>query len=113
MINHAFANYSTRVSFNLTLTKTQVFYLWSIAERRFLSVHDEKGMPGAPEAPRHDLFVPSARGLIERGLVYRKEVERFEEHVWPYELTEAGKHVYELLKIAGIVAASPAQDKAA
>lgn len=111
MINHAFANYSTRVSFNLTLTKTQVFYLWSIAERRFLSVHDERRHAGAPEAPRHDLFVPSARGLIERGLVYRNE--KAGSHDWPYELTDAGKHVYELLKIAGIVASAPPQEKAA
>lgn len=113
MINHAFANYSTRVSFNLTLTKTQVFYLWQIAERNFVSVHSGEVKPGSPEMPRHDIFVPSVRGLIERGLVERNDLDEIGVGVWPYELTEAGKHVYELLKLAGLIQVTAPQQKAA
>lgn len=110
MINRAFANYATRVSFNMTLTKAQVFYLWQVKNRQLMSVHEEiEGV--SPEVPRHDIFVPTTRGLIERGLVER--LEDTEMGSWPYRLTEAGEHVYALLKLAGLVQEALPKEKAA
>lgn len=110
MINHAFANYATRVSFNMTLTKAQVFYLWQVKNRQLISVHQEiEGV--SPEVPRHDIFVPTTRGLIERGLVER--LDNVEMGSWPYKLTEAGEHVYALLKLAGLVQEALPKEKAA
>ena len=106
MINNAFANYATRVSFNLSLTKTQVFYLWQVKSRNFVSVREGVHTPVA--MPKHDVFVPCVRGLIDRGLVVRHE--RIVDcdnpqppYPWPYELTEAGEAVYKLLVLAGLV----------
>lgn len=112
MINRAFANYATRVSFNLTLTKAQVFYLWQVKNRQFVSVREDiQGF--SPEVPRHDIFVPSVRGLVERGLVDFTPLERVDVDTWPYKLTEAGEHVYALLKLAGLVQEALPVEKAA
>lgn len=102
-LNHAFANFATRVSFNLTLTKAQVFYLWAVKNgNAFVSVRGEP-IPHAPEAPKHDIFVPSVRGLVDRGLVERTPGA---DGYGFWQLTEAGEKVYELLVIAGLVTAA-------
>ena len=105
MINRQFANFATRVSFNLTLTKAQVYYLWVIKERQWTRRNDDAAPVGAPEAPAHEIFVPTYRALRERGLVVQKDPDS----TWSSVLTPEGEHVYALLVASGLV---PSHQKA-
>lgn len=100
-LNKIFAEYATRVSFNLTLSRNQAYVLCLIARQSIGKKRDITGFP--------DCFVPGAKGLVERGIVtwtdpssMKPKWSRFS-----YELTEAGKHVYALLQIAGVASAIP------
>lgn len=89
-INHRFAEAVTQASFSLTLSKPMIAYLACI---------------GYGYAPNFRVFgmsgteVAANRQLLNRGLVYAPNPD------WPGAtlLTEAGKHVFELLKISGII----------
>ena len=99
--NQAFAEYATRVSFNLTLSRNQSYVLCLIARE---SIGTAKKVTGFA-----DNFVMGARSLQEKGLVTHTDPTTIKPRYsrFPYELTEAGKHVYALLQMAGIAAAIP------
>lgn len=112
MQNKLFSDFTTRVSFNLTLTKSQVYYLWAVKQRSVAPIRHP--VDGAPQAPKHDIFVPQIRGLIDRGLVIREERPNINgAPTWPYELTEAGEKVYDLLVLAGLITSTQAAEEAA
>lgn len=101
ILNKAFAEYATRVSFNLTLSRNQAYVLCLVARQSIGKKRDITGFP--------DMFVPGVKGLQERGLLawtdpstMKPKWSRF-----PYELTDAGKHVYALLQMAGVASAIP------
>lgn len=92
-INLEFAEHTTSVAFQLTLSKSMIVKLVEIATRRpndnslflVLGLSDRAVMAG--------------RALRDRGLVVAPDPE------WQgqYELTEAGEHLFALLQIAGLV----------
>lgn len=107
-----FADYVTRVAFNLTLSRGQITALAIIkseidqdARRRkarkpkkFLSLDN-------PPAPRFSHFVPAVQGLERRGLVVWEDPSQMKPR-WdhcPFKLTRAGELVYQLLETAGLV----------
>lgn len=92
--NSRFANYVTNMAFNLSLSKGMIVCMAQIAgaAKRFNST--PYWAVGAP-----DDAVPSIRRLTERGLVFAADPEK----PGLVEFTEAGKHVFELLKIAGLI----------
>ena len=88
-----FAAHVTQVAFNLSLSRNMVFVLEAISRGCLASANMRaQGMI--------DTAVPSMGRLKARGLVWAPDPE------WPgrCELTEAGKHVLALLRIAGLVA---------
>lgn len=109
-INTKFRDSVTSLAFHLTLSKAMVVMLTNIADQ----CHSSRMVDGKLKAPdeefdnreqwlalgcaRYD-FVTTGRALEARGLIHSPH-ER-----WPgiYELTEAGNHVFELLKLAGMV----------
>lgn len=103
-INHLLREHVTRTGFDLSLSKnhiTTLFYivLWSKDEKW----HIRERPPG------RNLFVPSANGLLTRGLVThnphtgesasQQSKLKFGDY---WKLTEAGELVYRLLEISGI-----------
>lgn len=87
-----FAGYVTSIAFQMSLSKSMVINLLDIANDKMRS------REGIYIYGLRDNAVPSRACLEERGLIYAPDPE------WPgrYMLSEAGKHVVELLKIAGI-----------
>lgn len=108
-INHAFRESVTSVSFNLSLSRRMVLSLAAIADEQRLRDPDKSPRtPSEPEWKRHVMLVSSigrndtvgpAKSLERRGLIYAPDKK------WPgiFCLTEAGEHVLELLKIAGVI----------
>lgn len=99
-----FAGYATRIAFDIRLTRPQIFYLSLIgAGYRATSRNGQHWDRENSEIGRH-IFVPQVKGLQERGLVEHQTNMRPGSHPddWIYRLTEAGEHVYSLLKIAGL-----------
>lgn len=94
-INHKFATHVTSIAFNLSLSKNMVVVMSDIASnaKRGLT-NDTFRALGIPSN-----FVGGIRGLLERGLVYAPDPK------WPgiCEFTEAGKAVFSLLQMAGII----------
>ena len=92
-INHQFANSVTSIAFNLSLTKNQVVVMSDLASRGAITRDTFRAL-GMPSN-----FVGGLRGLKERGLVYAPDPE------WPgiCEFTEAGKAVFALLQMAGLI----------
>lgn len=105
-----FASYATRVAFNLSLTRPQIFYLTTIADQ---TIHERSTVYEDPQRTNH--FVPCANVLLNRGLVthYPNGKPGPNGEIW-WELTEAGKHVMALLRIAGLAAVkrAPANEEA-
>lgn len=97
-----FSAHVTQVAFNLSLSRNMVFVLAAI-ERGGLSSADMRGHG------MYDTAVPSMRRLRERGLVWSPDTEL----PGLCELTEAGRHVLALLRIAGLVADDAAAKVAA
>jgi hypothetical protein len=102
-----FAGYATRIAFDLRLTRPQIFYLCAIEalQHRPASIEDPENIYAQARHARwaeggHDVWVPQAVKLGERGLVEHSK-EAFSRGVH-YRLTEAGQHVFALLKIAGL-----------
>lgn len=92
-INSQFASHVTSIAFNLSLSKNMVVVMTDIASQEQVTrnTFSALGMPSN--------FVGGIRGLLERGLVYAPDP------TWPgsCEFTDAGKAVFELLQMAGIV----------
>lgn len=133
--NKAFREYATRVSFNMSLSRNQIFVLrqialtqhsrWGTFDERVaatVELQDERKSLGM-----RDMFIPGMRTLVGMGLisVHPKQVEDdercarekaagksfVERKYWgpSWLLTEAGEHVVALLRIAGLAeAAAPA-----
>ena len=99
--NAKFADYATSIAFNVTLSKPQVVTLCDIANKAGHSYYIALGMRSTE--------VTSMGILKRRGLIYAPNEE------WPgmCELTEAGKHVFALLEVAGIAARIEKEVKAA
>lgn len=99
MTNAAFREYATRVSFNISLSRNQIYCLYCLSNQS----------TGKTELRRqfglgNDMFVPGAKWLGVNGLVkYTKFEGGPSDHNFPWELTEAGRHVLGLLKIAGLI----------
>jgi hypothetical protein len=95
-INQSFREYATRVTFNLSLSRNQIFVLWCCANSNIkLSLrHKEFGL-------QHDIFVPGAKWLISHGFITYVHTEGWS--MFPYQLTEVGKHAYALLELAGVL----------
>lgn len=100
-INARFADYATSIAFNVTLSKPQVVTLCDIANKAGHSYYMALGMRSTE--------VTSMGILKRRGLIYAPDEN------WPgqCELTEAGQHVFALLKIAGIASRIEKEVKAA
>ena len=91
-INAKFADYATSIAFSVTLSKPQVVTLCDIANKAGHSYYMALGMRSTE--------VQSMAILKRRGLIHAPNEQ------WPgmCELTDAGKHVFSLLQIAGIAA---------
>lgn len=89
--NAKFADYATSIAFHISLSKPQVVTLCEIANKTPFGIYRALGMRATE--------VQSMRILKDRGLIFAPDPK------WPghCELTEAGKHVFALLEIAGIV----------
>ena len=91
-----FAGYATRVAFDIRLTRHQIF--WFCA---FITYVDSKQnrVDLAEHRYAHgmstDLFVPAGKALCARGLLAHDG-----DKTW--SITDAGRHVFALLQIAGL-----------
>lgn len=94
MKNSRFSNYVTSMAFNLSLSKAMIVAMAQIANEAPKHCGDSFWAVGAP-----DTAVPAMRALELRGLVYAPDPK------WPgaKQFTEAGQHVFELLKISGLI----------
>lgn len=88
--NPVFAEYVSSVSFNVTLTRNMILKMVSI-KTDALDVYRRAGVACA--------CCVSADALLRRGLAWAPDPQK----PGILELTEAGEHVYELLKISGQV----------
>lgn len=93
-INHKFAAHVTGIAFSLQLSRAQIIKLIEVAGRKDAPYVNLFRLHRA-----HDTSVVSGRVLEEKGLVFAPDPE------FPglYDLTEPGKLVFELLKMAGLV----------
>ena len=114
-----FRDYATRVSFNLTLTRNQIYVIRTIREecarpisgRQYSVIEGRDDIRGIVRAsmnmPGGDMWVPGVRRLSEMGLVEYHDPSlmkpTWSEHVW--RLTPAGEHVCRLLEVAGLIPA--------
>lgn len=113
-----FAGYATRVAFDIRLTRTMIFYLSAVAAleqcgpHEMLNYENDRSISAQASAMRRgeglmDIWVPSMKGLGERGLVEHNAAANSRgvgdpEPTWWYRLTPAGQHVMALLRIAGL-----------
>lgn len=111
-----FADYVTRVSFNLQLSKEMVTFMASVDHERRMDevfgVNSSLESCARPNHPAYEHRFPrwggstvGCRGCISRGLVHWDDPGA-QEPKWSrpaFTLTEAGEHVLALLKIAGLV----------
>ena len=106
-LNTAFRDYSTRIHFNISLTRNQIFTLWAMEQMEknhgkgfCFPRKNDYGVEGA------DHFVTGARKLEAMGLVVHQNPldmkPRWSRPAWT--LTPAGTHVIALLRMAGLVA---------
>lgn len=93
-INQKFANHVTGIAFSLQLSKAQIIKLIEVAGRNDAPFTNLFRLNRA-----HDTSVVSGRVLEDKGLVFAPDPE------FPglYDLTEPGKLVFDLLKMAGLV----------
>jgi hypothetical protein len=92
-INPIFASHVTSIAFNLSLSKNMVVAMTDVATNANWArdTYRALGMPSN--------FISGLRGLLERGLVFAPDPQ------FPgrCEFTEAGKAVFALLQMAGLV----------
>lgn len=99
-----------RVGFGLCLTRAMCEFISAVAD----GVHWDRSVYGAA-SPFPDNFLATSRALVKRGLIrFKPEAEReagrrretktsYDLWSWTqWELTPAGVHVVELLKLAGV-----------
>jgi hypothetical protein len=122
----AFRDYATRISFNMSLSRNQVGHLagvvMEIENEELLNQLDfdtrvkRKDQEVDNNGGRSNLFVTGRRSLLNMGLVVHdprwlaasKACELDKRLFWKYtgpsyQLTPAGQHVVELLRIAGLI----------
>ena len=93
-----FREYVTEQAFVISLRKTHIWVLAHVAE----GDHAKRDQKDIAAAPGVDHFVPAVRSLIAKGLVTHNS--NWDKNKKPaYALTDAGKHVVELLKLAELI----------
>ena len=125
MINKVFREYATRVSFNLSLSRNQISHLAAIAavenvHAGWLERSNLKDQAIAEIGGNPRLFIVGNRSLVGMGLIednplwvaFEKAYEVAKAHGKPeppeplvnlYILTDAGRSVVSLLRIAGLI----------
>lgn len=131
--NKAFRDYATRVSFNMTLSRNQIYALRSVMldielqeltwdQRTQATTELRRKMNGSDRGNEfyHDNYVSGVRKLLAMGLVEndpRWEADQkqcdeakarggngYKQYWGPScQITEAGKHVIALLRLAGLI----------
>lgn len=98
--NKLFREYATRISFNISLSRNQIFTLWNISEGRL-----GNRQAAIDFGIGSDMFVPGAKWLESHGLLtYTDPVTMKPKWKdYPFKLTEAGEHILSLVRIAGII----------
>lgn len=96
---NAFTSYTTGTAFSIGLSHDQVSLMAYVGAGKYDQWSSRSG---------HHTFIPCVHALIRRGLVEHNPVMKagLPKNVkakWVYRLTPAGKHVLELLKLAGLV----------
>ena len=126
----AFRDYATRVSFNMSLSRNQVGHLAAVImeieaegnEADFTSRSTRKHDAVIEGGGRPALFVVGYRSLERMGLITpdprwtkardSKGRGEFWKYTGPaYQLTPAGAHVVELLRIAGLLPKAAANEQ--
>lgn len=126
----AFRDYATRVSFNLSLSRNQVGHLAAVvletendlSQMKFMERMKRKDDAIVESGGRPPLFVFGYGSLERMGLIEHdpRWIQANEDKTpgayWKYtgpshQLTEAGRHVVELLRIAGLIPKAAANDK--
>ena len=103
-MNEAFRKHVTRVSFNLSLSKTHLWALWAIKTNLWAARRDDASL--AAFDIRNDSFITGYRGLENRGLALHIKGELCANGFRKggnFILTEAGEKVYDLCVIAGLI----------
>jgi hypothetical protein len=110
-----FVEFVTNASFNLTLSKNMIAVMELIAYGSTGSFIDGKDVPSLHQRGYADSYVPTANSLKRRGLVthIKPPDQNPPFSHFPYQLTEAGRKVYELLVLAELVSEPKSQDEAA
>ena len=104
-VNERFAAHVTGIAFSLQLSKAQIIKLVEVAGRG-----PDGGYTNYFRALRaHDTSVVSGRVLEEKGLVHAPDPQ----YPGLYELTDPGRLVFDLLKMAGLVERIEAKASAA
>lgn len=99
--NKAFREYATRISFNISLSRNQIYTLWNISLQKLYRPREEMAEFGL----NIDMFVPGAKWLCQHGLVTWVDPITMKPpwKEYPYKLTEAGTHLLALLRIAEVI----------
>ena len=106
-----FTEHTTRVAFNLTLTRKMIFFM-EVIERfneMWTKVHDPEYLTQEGLTTRND-FVPGFHYLERRGLAEHNPIAKTcgrERVDWIYRLTPAGEQVMVLLRLTGLVTSQP------
>lgn len=103
-MNHKFAAYVTSATFQLSLSRNMIIALTAIANDTWASGVDHYRTIGLVDGSH-----VAGASLSRRGLVHSPDPK------WPgrYELTDAGRHTFELLKLAGLVEQAQKEEGAA
>lgn len=106
--NKAFRDYATRVSFNVTLTRNQIYTLMQVVEGRVFRDTDLRESWGLSR----DWFVPGVKWLESHGFVKYTDPATMKPagKDYPWRLTPAGEAVVVLLRIAGLIPARAEND---
>jgi hypothetical protein len=112
-LDSRFAEYVTRVAFDLTLSRGQITTLAIVKaeqerdKRRMKAKRPKPFLDTSKEKfqPHYSSFVPGVHALIRKGLVKWDDPAEMKPRWdrYPYALTEAGECVFRLLEIAGLV----------
>ena len=93
MVNRDFAEWSRSTSFNISLTQ------WAITELLILAAYEDAAKAaGAPNIGLSFTLKSCTNYLRRRGLIDRCQLDGYQGN---WTLTEAGRHVVALLRLAG------------
>lgn len=109
-MNKAFREYATRVSFNISLSRNQIYTLWTISSGKTSRPRQDRIDFGL----NADMFVPGAKWLQQHGMVIWTDPSTMNPSYkdYPFKLTEAGECMLKLLRIAGLVPEEAVNDDA-